>query len=121
MENTPPHHLRTILLVDDNDDTLVLTKWFFETLGYIVDTARSAKEALARFDARTHDVLLTDNSMPRMSGAELAHIIKMRSHSTFVVMFTARPPQDLSCIDVLIQKPASLIELKEAIDKLLEK
>jgi CheY-like chemotaxis protein len=115
------HHVKTMLLVDDNDDVRVLAKWFFDSLGYIVDTARSAEEALARFDPKTHDLILTDNSMPKMSGAELSHVIKMRSPSTRVVMFTANPPQDRSCIDALVQKPAGLLDVKDAMDKLLAK
>jgi len=118
VENVP-HHLKTILLVDDNDDLRVLAKWFFDSLGYIVDTAPSAEVALSRFDPKTHDLILTDNSMVKMSGAELSHVIKMRSPSTLVVMFTANPPQDRSCIDALIQKPASLLDVKNAMDKLL--
>jgi CheY-like chemotaxis protein len=88
-------------------------------VGYVVDTARSAEEALSRFDPKTHDLILTDNSMSGMSGAELAHVIKMRSPSTLIVMFTGNPPQDPSCIDRLIPKPASLLDVKEAMDKLL--
>ena len=110
-----------MLLVDDNDDVRVLAKWFFDSMGYIVDTARSAQEALARFDPKAHDLILTDNSMPTMSGAELAHVVKMRSPSTLVVMFTANPPEDRSCIDALIQKPAGLLDVKDAMDKLLAK
>jgi hypothetical protein len=34
-------------------------------------------------------------------------------------MFTGNPPQDHSCIDTLIPKPASLLDVKEAMDKLL--
>src|SRR5580692_1039458 len=119
VERSSTPRIRTILLVDDNDDIRVLTKWFFDNVGYVVDTARSAEEALSRFDPKTHDLILTDNSMAGMSGAELAHVIKMRSPSTLIVMFTGNPPQDDSCIDTLIPKPASLLDVKEAMDKLL--
>lgn len=119
MEKTATPRIRTILLVDDNDDIRVLTKWFFDNVGYVVDTARSAEEALSRFDPKTHDLILTDNSMTGMSGAELAHVVKMRSPSTLIVMFTGNPPSDESCIDTLIPKPASLLDVKEAMDKLL--
>jgi CheY-like chemotaxis protein len=120
VERKATPRIRTILLVDDNDDIRVLTKWFFDNVGYVVDTARSAEEALSRFDPKTHDLILTDNSMSGMSGAELAHVIKMRSPATLIVMFTGNPPQDKSCIDSLIPKPASLLDVKESMDKLLE-
>ena len=107
-----------MLLVDDNDDTRVLTKWFLDNFGFVVETSRSAQEALSRFDPKTHDVILTDNSMPGMSGQELAHVAKMRSPTTAIVMFTGNPPVDRSCIDKVIAKPASLLDVKEAIDAL---
>lgn len=108
-----------VLVVDDNDDSRVLTKWFLDNVGYAVDSAQSAEEALSRFNSKTHDLILTDNSMPGMTGAELAHIIKLRSPSTPVVMYTGNPPQDRSCIDTVITKPAHLLEVKEAVDKWL--
>jgi len=117
--NTDSDHLPTILLVDDNDASRLATKWFLNNFGFEVDTARSAEEALALFDARIHDLIITDNSMPAMSGAELAHIIKLRSPSTPVIMFSGAPPADHSCLDRVIQKPAHLLALKEAADQLL--
>ena len=91
---TPIQRVTTVLLVDDNDDTRVLTKWFLDNFGFVVDSARSAQEALSRFDPKTHDVVVTDNSMPEMTGQELAHVVKMRSPSTGIVMFTGNPPHD---------------------------
>jgi CheY-like chemotaxis protein len=114
-----PQPIKTILLVDDNDDIRVLAKWFFDNIGYVVETARSAEEALSRFNPNVHDFVLTDNSMPGMTGAELSHVIKMRSSSTPVVMYTANPPPDRSCVDVLIQKPAGLLDVKDAIDRFM--
>ena len=117
MEQAAPHPIKTVLLVDDNDDIRVLAKWFFDNIGYIVETARSAEDALGKFNSKVHDMVLTDNTMPGMTGAELSHVIKMRSPSTPVVMYTANPPADRSCIDVLVQKPAGLLDVKDAIDK----
>jgi len=109
----------TVLLVDDIDDSRLTTKWFLASFGYSVDSVRRAEEALALFDSKIHDIVVTDNSMPTMSGAEMAHVIKLRSASTPVLMYTGIAPKDLSCVDALILKPAHLLELKEAIDVLL--
>jgi CheY-like chemotaxis protein len=111
--------LRTVLLVDDNVDTRLLTKMFLNNFGYEVDSANSAGEALARFNPILHDLVLTDNSMPGMTGGEMAHIIKLRSPSTPVVMCTGNPPSDSSSIDIVITKPTHLLAIKDAIDKLL--
>lgn len=110
---------KTILLVDDNDTTRVTTKWFLNNFSYAVDSMRSAEEALALFDPHIHDLVVTDNSMPTMSGAEMAHIIKLRSPATPVVMYTGSVPNERSCVDLVILRPVHLLALKEAIEKLL--
>lgn len=110
---------KTILLVDDADEFRVTTKWFLSNFGFAVESARSAEEALARFDPKTHDVVITDNSMSGMSGAEMAHVIKLRSPSTPVLMYTGLAPADRSCVDLVIQRPAHMLALKEGVDKLL--
>jgi CheY-like chemotaxis protein len=110
---------KTILLVDDADEIRVTTKWFFTNFGYMVDSASNAEEALLLFDPKVHDLVLTDNSMPGMSGVEMAHVIKLRSATTPVVMYTGRVPDDRSCLDLVVERPTHLLTLKEAIEKLI--
>lgn len=119
MQNKLATRLKTVLIVDDDDDTRLLTKMFLNNFGYEVDAANSTGEALARFDPILHDVVLTDNSMPGMTGNEMAHIIKLRSPGTPVVMCTGNPPGDCSSIDVIIKKPTYLLAIKDAIEGLL--
>ena len=111
--------LKTILIVDDRDDCRITTKWFLTNFGYAVESARSAEEALALFDAKIHDLIITDNSMPGMSGAEMAHVIKLRSPSTPIIMYTGSVPEDQSCLDLVVEKPTHLLILKEAADIIL--
>jgi CheY-like chemotaxis protein len=110
---------KTILMVDDAAEIRSITKLFLGSCGYVVHSFASAADALALFDSRVHDLVLTDNTMPGMTGEEMAHIIKMRSRSTPVLMYTARRPSDCSCVDLFIQKPTSLTALKEGVDRLL--
>jgi hypothetical protein len=111
--------LKTVLLVDDDVDTRLLTKMFLNNFGYEVDSATSGAEALERFNPIVHDLVLTDNSMPGMTGGEMAHVIKLRSPSTPVVMCSGHPPNDCSSIDLVIKKPTYLLAIKDAIEKLL--
>lgn len=111
--------LKTVLIVDDDVDIRLLTKDFLNNFGYEVDCASSAIEAVACFNPAIHDLVLTDNSMPGMTGGEMAHIIKLRSPSTPVVMCSGNPPNDCSFIDIVIHKPTPVIAIKDAIDKLL--
>ena len=115
----PSAPVKTILLVDDGRATRLMTKWFLDYVGYIVHAFSNPEEALAQFDPKVHDLVLTDNSMAPMTGAEMAHIIKMRSPATPVLMYTGAPPRDQSCLDAVVQRPIPLPNLKDAIDKLL--
>jgi hypothetical protein len=45
--------------------------------------------------------------------------IKLRSPSTPVLMFTGMVPNELSCVDLVIQRPAHMLALKDGVDKLL--
>ncbi len=119
VDNAPSSRLKTILLVDDGDTSRITTKWFLSNFGYAVESVRNAGQALAVFDAKIHDIVVTDNSMPGMTGVEMAHIIKLRSPSTPVLMYTGLAPEDQSCVDLVIQKPTHLLALKEAVEKLL--
>jgi CheY-like chemotaxis protein len=112
--------LKTILLVDDRSDCRITTKWFLGSFGYEVDSASSAEDALVLFDPKVHDLVVTDNSMPGMTGVEMAHIIKLRSPSTPVLMFTGNPPDDCSCVDLVLKRPQPLLLLKDAVQTLLE-
>lgn len=118
-ESTLVSPLKTILLVDDEDDCRITTKWFLSNFGFTVESARSGEEALALFNPKIHDVIITDNRMSGMSGLEMAHIIKMRSASTPIVMYSGGPPSNGSCVDIFIPRPAHMLVLKEAVDKVL--
>jgi CheY-like chemotaxis protein len=111
-------HTRIVLLVDDNDDYRLLTKWLLGSFDYEVDSVGCAEEALQLFDPKIHDVVITDNSMPGMSGAEMAHIIKLRSPSTPVVMYSGHPPSDHSCLDLVIQRPVNFAAVKDGLDRI---
>ena len=117
-EKTDPP-VRTVLLVDDDDASRITTKWFLGSFGFVVESSGSAEEALSLFDPKIHDLVLTDNSMLGMSGAEMAHIIKLRSPSTPVLMCSGRPPEDRACLDFVMPKPIHLLTLKEAVDRIM--
>jgi DNA-binding NtrC family response regulator len=118
-EEQAPRPTRTVLLVDDAHQLRLVTKLFLVNSGFIVHSFSSAEDALSHFDCRVHDLIVTDNTMPGMTGEEMAYIIKMRSPSTPVVMYSGKRPIDCSCLDFYVEKPASLASLKNAVDKLL--
>jgi len=64
----------TILVVDDEPAVINLVKLILEAAGYSVLAACNGQQALALFENQSHsiDLLLTDISMPGISGLELA-------------------------------------------------
>lgn len=63
----------SILVVDDDVLVAMSTVDMLEELGHEVTQASDGQEALALLESNTHfDLLLTDYSMPKMNGAELA-------------------------------------------------
>ena len=111
--------MKTILLVEDKDEVRVTTRWFLANFGYVVDSVPSAEEALALFDPRIHDVVVSSNTMSTMNGIEMAHIIKMRSPVTLVLLCAESVPSDQSCLDLVIQQPTHMLALKDGVDRLL--
>lgn len=110
---------KTVLLVDGAGNVRLAIKWFLESLGYVVEAAHSAEEALALLNPKIHDIVITNNRMSGMSGSEMAHIVKLRSPATPVLMHTGELPEERSCLDGVLQQPTHLLLLKDAIDEIL--
>ncbi len=77
-----------ILIAEDEAFVGRLLKRFLEVEGHEVDLANSALEAMERFDPDRHSLIISDRSMPGMTGDELAVAIKKRSPETPFFMVT---------------------------------
>lgn len=77
----------TVLAVDDDALVLMNTGLMLEDLGHTVIEAYNGADALAIVESgREIDVVITDHSMPRMTGAELAgRIRQIRPHLPIVL------------------------------------
>lgn len=67
---------KTILCVDDNEQTLAVRKFLLETRGYRVTAVPNAHEALERFMEGGIDLVLGDLLMPGMDGNEMVRRMK---------------------------------------------
>lgn len=76
----PIQKLLQILVVDDNEDSLLLLRSTVNQKDRMVFTARSAKEALKIIEANDIDLLLLDVQMPGMNGYEMASYIRSIPH-----------------------------------------
>jgi CheY-like chemotaxis protein len=81
---------RTILCVDDNEQSLSIRKILLETRGYRVVSCTSAQEALSVFKKGGVDLVMTDLLMPEMDGGRLIEEIKSLSPQTPAVLISGK-------------------------------
>ena len=70
---------RTILCVDDNEQSLSIRKVMLETRGYRVIACTTGEEALEQFKRGGVDLVLTDLIMPGLDGTRLIEEVKALS------------------------------------------
>lgn len=80
-----------ILLVDDDQNFLSVTKKRLEKRGYTVLTASSGFEALENLKVQVIHVIVLDVKMPGMNGIEVLKEIKIRFPLVQVIMLTGVP------------------------------
>ncbi|MBI5634080.1 MAG: sigma-54-dependent Fis family transcriptional regulator, partial [Nitrospirae bacterium] len=77
-----------ILVVDDEKNILKVVSMTLKSL-YAVDTARSAEEAIEKFNKQTYELVITDLKLPGKSGIDLLDYLKSRNSNMPVIMITA--------------------------------
>jgi CheY-like chemotaxis protein len=70
-----------VLLVDDNEDSLILTTFILENNGFKVKTATSVLQALETIKQLKFDILISDIAMPEIDGYSLIRKIRNSSIS----------------------------------------
>src|ERR1044071_4954895 len=80
-------NMERVLVVDD-DETIRDTLYELLSEKYFCQTAETAEKALARLEADTYDVVLTDISMPGLSGLELLGHVLQQFPQTPVIMIS---------------------------------
>ena|ERR1035437_632903 len=81
---------KTILCVDDHEQSLSIRKLMLETRGYRVIVCTTGAEATEIFRRGGIDLVLTDLMMPGMDGDELARYVKQVSPKTPVILFSGK-------------------------------
>jgi CheY-like chemotaxis protein len=107
---------RTILCVDDNEQTLSHRKIMLETRGYRVASFSRGEEAVERFKQGGIDLVITDMAMPGLDGPQLIATVKKISPQTPAILISSkvRIYDHESQADVFLAKgmyaPADLLE-----------
>lgn len=78
-----------ILLIDDDDSLRRVMEYNLQKEGYTVTAAASGDEGLQRFREASFDLVITDITMPGMSGIEVLEQVKAMSADTEVIVITA--------------------------------
>jgi two-component system response regulator CpxR len=107
---------KTILCVDDNEQTLSVRKFLLETRGYRVLTATNGQDAIAQFSSSHIDLVLTDLGLPQMDGNALIGHLKEISPEVPMILTsdTVRPGERAHRADAFLAKgcctPTEMIE-----------
>jgi PAS domain S-box-containing protein len=112
-----------ILLVDDEEDLAALGTSILERLGYRVTSEVSSIEALKTFSSRPDDfdLVITDQTMPNMSGVDLAKVLLGIRPEVPIILATgystAINPEKAKAIGIgeFLLKPHTAQSLSEAI------
>ena len=117
-----------ILFIDDERPIANMSRQRLSILGYRVTVANSSLEALDRLTAgpKDFDLIITDMSMPQMSGDRLALEAKKLNPNIPIILCTGYSkkisPEKASAIgiDAFIMKPMAVNEMAETIRKVLD-
>jgi len=80
-----------ILVVDDDEAVLKSLKGILESEGYGVDTTQEGRQALARFESQSYDLVLLDIKLPDMEGTKLLEALHDRFPEAVKIMVTGYP------------------------------
>ena len=125
--NVPLGQKQRILVVDDEPELAKVTGKLLERLNYVPTVITEPADALALFreDARAFSLVLTDLSMPEMTGLELAEsMLDMAPDTPIVLVSGYNATQNTgrhyeSGIAEVLDKPVSIEALAEVIHKIM--
>ncbi len=114
------------VLVVDDDETIRDTLYELLSESYLCQTAQTAEKAFARLEADTYDVVLTDISMPGLSGLELLGQVRQKFPHTPVIIISGISDQEhaqglirLGAFDFLL-KPFTLDGVEKSVRRAVE-
>ncbi len=126
-EEKPQGGSERVLLVDDDLNLLALVEQMLVELGYRVTTAPGSHEALELFlrEPTAFDLLITDQTMPVMTGESLVRKIRSIRGDLPVILITGysskinRAESQALGIDAFCMKPLGMTELAKVVRKVL--
>ena len=123
-----PIGTETIMLVDDEFILVKTCKRILERLGYTVIGETSPEEALDRFkqSKESYDLIITDKTMPKMTGFSLAREINKIRTDIPILLYTGHKEKDdekkikAAGISDIIMKPFDKKSIAKIVRKVLD-
>jgi two-component system cell cycle sensor histidine kinase/response regulator CckA len=117
-----------ILLIDDEEQVVAVTGELLESLGYTVTGKVSARESLLLFlkSSNDFDLVITDLTMPYLTGLELCKKMKEIRPNIPIILFTGYREEFSSVVareagvDAFFMKPISFREMAGIVRKALD-
>lgn len=125
---TIPTGTERVLLVDDDEIISTMMQQILQDLGYQVSAYNNSLEALASItsDPMAFDLLITDMTMPNLTGYELAQkVLAIRSNLPIILCtgfseLASKEQAQALGIRAYLMKPVSLQELTRTVRKVLD-
>ena len=115
--------MKTILLVEDDKNQLLLYKHELSLEGYNIITAQDGQEAVRKVNEELPDLIVMDINMPKMSGIESIGRILSKHKKIPIIINTAYSSYKDDFMswsaDAYIIKSSDLTELKDKIKELI--
>jgi CheY-like chemotaxis protein len=123
----PPGGGKHVLVLDDEEPLAFLTARILKRIGYRVTTHTEPTSALQDFRSRPRefDAIITDHSMPTMSGVEFVRRVReLRPEIAVVIASGYFRPEDTAAahavgVQELVSKPGTIDDLGEALHRAL--
>lgn len=114
--------MTTVLLVDDDTNSLCALRELISQEGYRVNTAENGALALRAALAERPDVVVTDCMMPEMDGMDLSramqHDLGLADVPVVLVSALVTPPPDLHAAGFL-RKPFAVSQLLAILERVI--
>ncbi len=122
------HGTEHILVVDDEKHIVEITKLRLESLGYRVTACTDSREAFDLFkqQAESFDLIITDQTMPGITGKQLARKISLINNKIPIIMCSGYSYQsntietEANNIKTLLMKPVEKEELEKIVAQILQ-
>jgi CheY-like chemotaxis protein len=114
-----------VLLVEDSEEVREITIEYLRELGHVVHAVGDAEQALAKLGETEFDVVMTDLSLPGISGIELARQLNDAYPRLAVVVCSGHAPDKvklmLAGLDqvLVLSKPYDWQDLKAVLAAVL--